>query len=129
MTPDSPETRLGRLEQQVAVNTDRLAEIRQRVDNLSPLHVQIAEIRGELRELHKDTQDFQREQKEIRREIVERDEATKKRQSDLRDVIEQRTENERLIRKNDSRWRIGTALVVLGLIIPLLIAIFNSVQG
>jgi chaperonin cofactor prefoldin len=110
MSPDSPETRIARLEQKVA-------KLEQRVEDL------LVSIKAQFDGLDEDLRQFApmlKEVNDLRHELnLAITEAKGARQdlTDLRDTLDARAEIQRLERKTDRKWLIGTILASAMLVI------------
>lgn len=113
MSPDSPETRLLRLEQKVA-------RLEQRVEDLlGQIASQFADLDRDIRAfgpLAKDVGDLQHQMQLALAEAK----GARSELADLRKSLQDRAEAQRLERKSDRRWLIGTVLTSAALIIAAL---------
>jgi predicted nucleic acid-binding Zn-ribbon protein len=110
MSPDTPETRIARLEQQVA-------KLEQRVEDL------LTTIAVQFKTLNEDVRSFMpmvREVDNLRHQMtLAHNEAKAARDeiAELRRSLEERAERQQQERKSDRRWLVGTVLTSAGLII------------
>ena len=110
VTPDSPETRISRLEQKVARLEQRvedlLVSVAQQVSDLDRDIRAFAPLTKEVNDLQHELSMALSEARGARAELGE-----------LRKSLERREEAQRLERKSDRRWLVGTVLSSAALIV------------
>jgi regulator of replication initiation timing len=104
--PDSPETRIGRLEQLVARLEQRVEDQARAIEALKPLAAGQAAMQVDLARMQSHLGTAVDEARAARKELRQ-----------LRDHLEENAEKQRKERKTDRRWLVGTVLSSAALII------------
>jgi chromosome segregation ATPase len=100
MNPDSPETRIGRLETAVARLEQRTEDLRSDVKELAPLVVSVAEMRGAMARLQSDLTGVSDKVVDLGREFSQRE--------------EERQQAQLAALKDSQKWRRQISLAWIG---------------